>query len=64
MLRKLTLLIAILALASMACGFNINIPELPKPGPEVTDDINIKTPKVDDVNLKLSFGNKPSLEKT
>ena len=56
MLRKLILLIAILALASMACGFNIDIPEVPKPGPEVVDDINVKTPKADDVNLKLSFG--------
>ena len=56
MLRKLILLIAILALASMACGFNIDIPEVPKPGPEVVDDINVKTPNADDVNLKLSFG--------
>ena len=56
MLRKLILLIAILALASMACGFNIDIPEVPKPGPEVVDDIIVKTPKADDVNLKLSFG--------
>jgi hypothetical protein len=56
MLRKLILLIAILALASMACGFNIDIPEVPKPGPEVVEDINVKTPKADDVSLKLSFG--------
>ena len=56
MLRKLILLIAILALASMACGFNIDTPEVPKPGPEVVDDINVKTPNADDVNLKLSFG--------
>ena len=56
MLRKLILLIAILALASMACGFNIDIPEVPKPGPEVVDDIIVKTPKADDVSLKLSFG--------
>ena len=56
MLRNLILLIAILALASMACGFNIDIPEVPKPGPEVVDDINVKTPNADDVNLKLSFG--------
>lgn len=56
MLRKLILLIAILALASMACGFNINIPDAPKPGPQVTDDINVKAPKADDINLKLSFG--------
>ena len=56
MLRKLILLIAILALTSMACGFNINIPDAPKPGPQVTDDINVKTPKADDINLKLSFG--------
>ena len=40
----------------MACGFNIDTPEVPKPGPEVVDDINVKTPNADDVNLKLSFG--------
>jgi hypothetical protein len=43
-----------LALASMACG--INIPKPPKPGPDVTDKIEVKTPDAEDVSLHLSFG--------
>jgi len=45
-----------LALASMACGFNINVPQMPTPGADVTDDILVKTPKTDDVSLRLAFG--------
>jgi hypothetical protein len=43
-----------LALASLACGFNI--PKMPTPGPEVTDEITVPTPKIEDVSLLLSFG--------
>lgn len=46
----------ILALASMACGFNIDLPKIPTPGPEVIEEINVPTPKDDEVNLKFSFG--------
>ncbi len=56
MLRNLILFIAILALASMACGFNIDLPKVPEPGPEVTDEINIKNPDADDISLNLAFG--------
>lgn len=56
MYRKLIIFVAILALASMACGFNINIPERAQPGPEVTEDILIPYPKEEDASLKLSFG--------
>jgi hypothetical protein len=45
-----------LALASMACGFNIDIPKMPEPGPTVTDEISVPTPKGEDVSLSLSFG--------
>jgi hypothetical protein len=45
-----------LAFASMACGFNIDLPKMPTPGPEVTDEITVPTPKTDDVRLRLSFG--------
>ena len=45
-----------LALASMACGFNIDLPKMPTPGPEVTDEITVPTPETDDVSLSLSFG--------
>lgn len=56
MYRKLIIFVAILALASMACGFNINIPERAQPGPEVTEDILVPYPKEEDASLKLSFG--------
>ena len=56
MFQKLILFVAILALASIACGFNIDMPKMPTPGPEVTDEITVPTPKTDNVNLSLSFG--------
>ena len=40
----------------MACGFNIDLPKMPTPGPEVTDEITVPTPETDDVSLRLSFG--------
>ena len=53
---KLVSAFLVLALANMACGFNINVPEMPTPGPEVTDQISVSVPDEDKVNLKLSFG--------
>lgn len=46
----------VLALASLACGFNIDMPKMPTPGPEVTEEIVIPVPDEDEVSLKLSFG--------
>ena len=51
---KLITFIAILALASLACG--INIPQPPTPGPDVTEDISIEYPESDIVNLNLKSG--------
>jgi N-terminal domain of toast_rack, DUF2154 len=56
MFQKLVLLIAALALASLACGFNVNLPKAPTPGPEVTDKISVPIPASEHVNLSLSFG--------
>ena len=56
MFRKLFIFIAILALATVACGFNIDLPQKAQPGPEVVDEINIDYPVADETNLKLSFG--------
>lgn len=53
---KLISAFLVLALASMACGFNIDLPKMPTPGPEVTDEITVSTPKTDDVSLRLAFG--------
>jgi len=46
----------VLALASLACGFNIDMPKMHTPGPEVTEEIVIPVPDTDEVSLKLSFG--------
>ena len=48
--------LAILTLASMACGFSINIPSAPTPGPEVTDQITVAVPDSEETRLKISFG--------
>jgi len=46
----------VLVFASLACGFNIDLPKVPTPGPEVTDEISVPTPDADDVSLHLAFG--------
>jgi hypothetical protein len=56
MKAKLIPAILALTLASLACGFNIDLPKLPTPGPEVTDEISVSTPDADNVSLRLSFG--------
>lgn len=47
---------AILTLATMACGFSVNIPSAPTPGPEVTDEITVAVPDSEESRLKISFG--------
>ena len=56
MKAKLISAFLVLAVASMACGFNIDLPKMPTPGPEVTDQISVPTPKTDNVSLRLTFG--------
>lgn len=46
----------VLALASLACGFNINVPKAPTPGPDVTDNITVPAPTSGDVKLEINFG--------
>jgi hypothetical protein len=61
---KIISAILVLALASMACGFSIDLPERPKAGPEVEESITIENPKPargaeevsEDVRLTISFG--------
>jgi hypothetical protein len=46
----------ILALASMACGFSIDLPERPTPGPEITDEITVAVPGSGETRLTVAFG--------
>ena len=53
---KIISAILVLALASMACGINIDLPEGAKAGPEIKDSITVADPKSDETRLSLSFG--------
>lgn len=53
---KFILAILILALASLACGFSIDLPERSQAGPDVTESITVADPKTDETRLTLSFG--------
>ncbi len=53
-MSKLINFIALLALTMLACG--INVPKPPTPSPEVTEDIKVKYPDADEIDLKLKFG--------
>ena len=55
-MKYLLAFLTILALASIACGFSFNVPSVPTPGPEVTDEIKVAVPDTDAVRLKISFG--------
>lgn len=54
MYRKIIIFFAILALTTLACGFNV--PQPPQPGPDVTDEIKVPYPDTKEINLKLTFG--------
>jgi hypothetical protein len=56
MKTKIILAFIALAFASLACGFNIDLPKAPTAGPEVTDEITVAIPDADEVSLRLSFG--------
>jgi len=46
----------VLALASMACGFTIDLPERAKAGADVKESITVADPKSDETRLTISFG--------
>lgn len=48
--------ILVLALASLACGFTIDLPRRSQPGPEVTESISVADPGSDETRLTISFG--------
>lgn len=53
---KIISAILVLALASMACGFDVNPPERVEAGAEVKESITVSAPKSDKTRLTLSFG--------
>jgi hypothetical protein len=53
---KLISAIFILALASLACGINVDLPRMQTPGPEVVDEISVPIPDAEETRLNLSFG--------
>jgi N-terminal domain of toast_rack, DUF2154 len=55
-MKNLFAFLTILALATLACGFTVNIPSAPTPGPEVTDEITVAIPDGNEPRLKISFG--------
>lgn len=48
--------ILVLALASLACGFDVNPPERVEPGPDVEESITVPVSGSDETRLTLSFG--------
>lgn len=53
---KVIVAILVLSLASMACGFTIDLPKQAKPGPDVKETITVADPKSDETRLTISFG--------
>jgi hypothetical protein len=56
MIVKFISAILVLALASMACGFSIDLPKRPAAGPEVEESITVADPISDETRLTISFG--------
>jgi hypothetical protein len=48
--------ILVLALASMACGFSVDLPKRSLPGPEVKESITVAGQGSEEMRLTLSFG--------
>jgi len=53
---KIISAILVLAIASMACGFTVDLPDRVEPGPDVEESITVSAPKSDETRLTLSFG--------
>jgi hypothetical protein len=53
---KIISAILVLALASLACGFTIDLPERAKAGDEIKESITVADPKSDETRLNISFG--------
>lgn len=55
-MKYLLSFLAVLTLATMACGFSVNIPSAPTPGTVVTEDITVAVPDSGETRMKISFG--------
>ena len=53
---KIISAILVLALASMACGFSIDLPPRAETGPDVEETIAVADPESDETRLSLNFG--------
>jgi len=54
---KIISAILVLAIASMACGFTVDLPDRVEPGPDVKEPITVSAPKSsEETRLTLSFG--------
>jgi len=53
---KIVSAVLVLAIASLACGFNIDLPDQTKAGPEVNETITVDVPQSDETRLSLKFG--------
>ncbi|HEY3475989.1 MAG TPA: toast rack family protein [Anaerolineales bacterium] len=53
---KIISAILLLALASLACGFSIDLPERQSAGPDIEESITVADPASDDTRLTISFG--------
>lgn len=53
---KIISAILVLAIASMACGFDVSLPEQAEPGPEVKESITVTGSRSAETRLTLSFG--------
>jgi hypothetical protein len=53
---KIISAILLLALASMACGFSVDLPRQAKVGPEIKDSITVADPKSSETRLNVTFG--------
>lgn len=53
---KIISAVLVLALASMACGFSVDLPKQVKAGPEIKDSITVADPKSEETRLNIIFG--------
>ena len=53
---KFILAILVLSLATMACGFGIDLPDRPQVGPDIKESITVQDPDSETTHLSISFG--------